>query len=644
VASPLNDPTLAPDRDPSSHRRFAALLAATALAVRWIARGGVLDEVDSGLLLAAVRHGLDVVQRHPQPPGMPVYVLAASAIARVTGDAVQALELTSLAAGVAAPLLFWRLLARWTDERQARAGAWLLVFSPLAVLYSTSGLADELGLAMVLLLALATSAARDSRAAALGLLPAWSLAVGVRPQNLALAPLVAFGLVEAWRAAAADRRRGLRALALGALLALAATGLWLVPLIRGSGGLAAYERATREQVACCIAPTSVFGSAPADARTLAFRWTRFAAGYFRDASLAPEPHPRALAGFARSIAVVAWVAWLVTARAQRRDLFLALWLGCAAAPILGIHFLARYALPFLPASLMAMFFGLDGAGAWIFAPSVHLRRRVCLALAIAGGAIAIVGFFSRQPPVATFELGVDYRDLHLRPLGLWLLAAAICVLVGRWAVARASAERPPAAAGERARAVRRLPAIVLLTASALELAAAASPRLGRACPSARVVEAARTRFAADRPLLCGGPDSWAFVAEAFPAEQVSRPVRGLAAQADELLAAAAAGRLVLLTDCWSIPELRSRGARFAPLTAVEGRSFLWAKGPRATLARLLPADPPRESARARAPEPVETRGLRRAPPRERRGSQGLRRPEARPRNARRGAVRPRPIR
>jgi hypothetical protein len=120
--------------------------------------------------------------------------------------------------------------------------------------------------------------------------------------------------------------------------------------------------------------------------------------------------------------------------------------------------------------------------------------------------------------------------------------------------------------------------------------------------------------------------------------------RIVAAQADELLAAAAAGRLVLLTDCWSIPELRSRGARFAPLTAVEGRSFLWAKGPRATLARLLPADPPRESARARAPEPVETRGLRRAPPRERRGSQGLRRPEARPRNARRGAVRPRPIR
>ncbi|HEV8253442.1 MAG TPA: hypothetical protein VGQ78_01700 [Vicinamibacteria bacterium] len=198
-----------------------------------------LEDIDT-VNFALALDDFDVSRHQPHPPGYPVYVAAGKLMHALVPRPVTALALVSALsqAALVFPLVaVLRGLGLGSGETAAAAA--LVLSNGVLWLNGARPMSDSFGLLAVLGAQALLLRARDRP----GLLPAASLAtalaIGVRLQAALLTlPLWGLALVRA--------KRG-RALSVAALAA--GIGLWAVPLMVQSGGVAAYRAAVARAAA-----------------------------------------------------------------------------------------------------------------------------------------------------------------------------------------------------------------------------------------------------------------------------------------------------------------------------------------------------------------------------------------------------------
>ena len=377
-------------------------------------------EWDEVLFTQAVRTGIDVRVHHPHPPGYPLFVYPARALAALGVEPFRAVTIVGVAGGLLGVVAAGALLsALGASLPLAVLGAAAYAFVPSVWLHGVRPLTDALGAgAFALTAALFVWCARRSSprllvAAAL----AASLATGVRPQAGAL--LVPVALLAAWRVLRVAG--GLRALALGTVGAvLLSLAIW-VPVVRGSGGWEAYWSTTKAQA------EYVRNFDSPKAREFLHRaiWIRWWVDPFGPRPVAALVYGLGLAG-------------LVTRRRQSAALIGIFGpVAAASMAVLDPYAAARYANSFLalPALLAAL--GVD------FVASAAGRRENALRAALGAVLVAVLAWSGLRPillvasvpspSVAAMERLRDAPEWKGRPLlfGGSLLVHAQEFLPGR---------------------------------------------------------------------------------------------------------------------------------------------------------------------------------------------------------------------
>ena len=380
-------------------------------------------EWDELLFTQAVRTGIDVRIHHPHPPGYPLFIYPARAIAALGVGPFRAATIVGVAGGLLSVVATGTLLvALGASLPIAALGAALYAFVPSVWLHGVRPLTDGLGAA-----AFAFGAAffvwsyrRSSPSLFVVATIVATLGAGVRPQSGALLAPVA--LLAAWRVIRAVRGlRGLRAIALSALCAALLSLLIWTPVVRGSGGWGAYRTAAKAQ-----AEYIRTFDAPKPGEFLhRDLWIRWWVDPLGTRKLACAVYGIALAGLAT--------------RRRESAALLGLYLPVAflSMALLDKYPGPRYANAFLALPAMLAALGIDGIGA----ATGRFRRHVLAALGVPlVAALAWSGLrpillvaSSPSPPVAAMKRLRDAPEWKGRPVafGGSLLVHAHEFLEGR---------------------------------------------------------------------------------------------------------------------------------------------------------------------------------------------------------------------
>lgn len=367
------EPRRRQDGDPSAsvggHRRDLGLavgLAVVSVVIRLPFQSAFLVNFDSVNYAFGIE-GFDLERHEPHPPGYLGYVLLARAVDVVVGDANRSLTLLSVvAAGVATALVFL-LARRFASRRSAVVVTALFALAPLTWYYGIVGLGYLPGAAVALGIVWACHHARFDRSVRHAYVAALLLAAlgALRQTDIVLfAPLLWFAT-----APLATRTR-LRI----AGLVVAASTLWLVPLLWLSGGPFTYVELSRDLAVLAGGRTSVFGLDPGGlARNVRLVTSGLVLGLFAAIPLLVLTARRGL--FARDeLRFVLW--WVVPPSA----VFLLVHTGQLG-----------YVLPVLPAAHLLMARGLDRRRAERDEPQRRPRLLPAVAL-VAILVVDVIGF------------------------------------------------------------------------------------------------------------------------------------------------------------------------------------------------------------------------------------------------------------
>ncbi len=229
------------------------LLAGAVALSRFAFRSRALYDLDSVNFALAIGR-FDPRVHQPHPPGYFLYICLGRLVNLLVHDANLALVLVSILASVACSIFIYQLALDWFSPRAATFAGLLFLFSPLAWFHGTVALTYSVEAAASALIGLL--AWRIDRGNWRLILPAalvLGIGAGIRPSSLLfLGPLFLYSL----------RRAPLTRILAG----IAALGLtiaaWFVPMIRASGGLAAYFGALRSLWLMVPSKGTVFNSSP----------------------------------------------------------------------------------------------------------------------------------------------------------------------------------------------------------------------------------------------------------------------------------------------------------------------------------------------------------------------------------------------
>ena len=213
------------------HARDSAILIAATALTRFAFRSHFLYDIDSVNFALALRR-FDPAVHQPHPPGYFLYVRLGMLANAIFPDANTALVAISILASCGTVVLIHVLASSWFGRSAGRFAGFVFVFSPLAWFHGTVALTyivEAFFSALIGYFCWRVYLGADRfilpAAAALG------LAAGFRQSSLlVLAPLLLFSFRRAPRGRA--------------LLGIGALGLvllmWIIPMVRASGGMHAY--------------------------------------------------------------------------------------------------------------------------------------------------------------------------------------------------------------------------------------------------------------------------------------------------------------------------------------------------------------------------------------------------------------------
>src|SRR5215212_9622095 len=181
-------------------------------------------ELDEFNFLEAVRE-FDPFRHHPHPPGFPLFVFLGKVFHALIPDPFAALVALSIVSCVIGWIALYRAFRNWIGDADVAAAAALLFYLSAGMLiHSSLALADATALMFLALLFHSLSIESAIGAAIFA-----SAAIGCRPQlAIPLLPALAVALFVCFRT---WRQRGI---AIGVFTI--ASLLWLVPLVRATGG------------------------------------------------------------------------------------------------------------------------------------------------------------------------------------------------------------------------------------------------------------------------------------------------------------------------------------------------------------------------------------------------------------------------
>ena len=345
-----------------------------------------LEDLDSTNFARALGD-FDPGQHRPHPPGYPLYVAIAKALAWFVPHPATALATLS---AIAQALLVLPLLALFSELGPTRIPATLLVLSgPVLWFNGARPMSDSVGLLFIVATqALLIRSMRTGGGLAFAAFLA-GLAPGARLQSIFLTiPLLALAMLRAH----GQRRRAVLAFFGG-------TALWLLPLVTLSGGPARYFAAF----------SSTLGQAVASEPLLSGFTLNRAARALSLALVTPWAEP----ALGRVLLILGGIGFLSAARQRPASLGLAL---LAYAPYLGVHLLlqhvetVRYALPYLP---FLCWLAVEGL-AFLASPFPDaVRQRAVLASA---GAIALWSATLTLPALRAYSKTPSPQHQALREL------------------------------------------------------------------------------------------------------------------------------------------------------------------------------------------------------------------------------------
>ena len=234
-----------------------------------------LDSVNFALGMAR----FDPRVHQPHPPGYFLYICLGRLLNYFTNDANLALVILSILASMACAMLIYELALDWFGPRAATFAGLLFLFSPLAWFHGIVALTYSVEAAASALMG--TLCWRIDRGKTSLIVPSavvLGIAAGIRPSSmLFLGPLFLFSI----------RRAPLSKIALG-IAALGATACaWFFPMIRVSGGFAAYFGALASLWRMVPSKGTVFNSSPVTSVARLFTIVFIYFLCFGAASLAP---------------------------------------------------------------------------------------------------------------------------------------------------------------------------------------------------------------------------------------------------------------------------------------------------------------------------------------------------------------------
>lgn len=561
-----------------SHKLVLGLIA-VAFATRLPLLSISLDEVDSANFHNALVYGYNINQFRPHPPGYPIYIFMAWTLKAIVGDALLSLTLVSAILGSLAAIPFYLLLRDMLGRGMAVLGTLLFLVNPLIWSVSESALSDAPSMFFAVMVAWLSYKGRHSNAAFLLAVIASSLAIGVRQPNAALLILPAFSL--AYRLFV-TRNLSWRLPLAGASLFTITTLAWFIPAAYiGSGGFDEYFEVTSWMYGTSV---KIFDFTEVESPwflNVLIRMERFFFGYFLTYAWTGGDSRTPLT----ILSVIPWLfgisLFLIGFRIRDpRHIFVLLWMGSLIYTVMMIHFLPRYALPQLPASIVAILFGFRFLGQELMR---HPRRFEILSMLGIGSVIILFGI-KNQPPVATFE--------HTPPDGSLVGAVFVALGLALFAVAgilfrtkQVSQESDESQGSTRAiwGKVHYTTAVslalgLLIALYAVNGYAVSSIAHNQSSPNHRLTQYVKVNFDPSQVAACWDRETHSFF------DAVTPEVNPIGFwSADELYREYRSGKTVLVSDrCPRFDDLNRR-IGLNELASFSGSSPLWAKTPSITL-------------------------------------------------------------
>ncbi len=345
-----------------------------------------LEDIDSTNFARALGD-FDPGQHRPHPPGYPLYVAIAKALAWFVPHPATALATLS---AIAQALLLLPLLTLFSELGRARIPATLLVLSsPVLWFNGARPMSDSVGLLFIVATqALLIRSMRTGDGLAFAAFLA-GLAPGARLQSVFLSiPLLALAMLRA----PGQRRRA-------ALAFLGGTALWLLPLVALSGGPTRYLTVFSDTI----------GQAVASEPLLSALTLNRAARALSLALVTPWAEP----ALGRVVLILGGIGFLSVARQRPASLGVGL---LAYAPYLGVHLLlqhvetVRYALPYLP---FLCWLAVEGL-AFLARPFPETVRQ--RAVMVSAGAIALWAATLTLPALRAYSKTPSPQHQALREL------------------------------------------------------------------------------------------------------------------------------------------------------------------------------------------------------------------------------------
>ncbi len=270
--------------------KFEVCLLACAVAVsRFAFRSRYLYDLDSVNFALGIGR-FDPRVHQPHPPGYFLYVCLGRLVNALVHDANLALVLVSILASVASVILIYALALEWFSPRAATFAGLLFLFSPLEWFHGTVALTYSMEAAASALVGLlAWRIQRGSHRLIVPTAIVLGVTAGIRPSSLVfLAPLFLFSL----------RGAPMRRILTGILALGLTVGAWFLPMLRASGGAAAYFAALQSLWLMVPSKGTVFNSSPvtsvARALTIVFIYFLcFGAAVLAPLGAASSPAPAA---------------------------------------------------------------------------------------------------------------------------------------------------------------------------------------------------------------------------------------------------------------------------------------------------------------------------------------------------------------